>query len=216
MSNHRRHTALAFAVAASALAPPAIAGAWRSPAAVNLPGAPFELVQVPTAPCSDSPVAGDGLSIQYAIRNTSAETLRQVGIEIVSFSAAGELKAFQTYTGGVQIAPGASMWNTYTTAGYHVAPGDRLVMLPYSASSGRRGTLRWEVPGEELFRRTQALRAAQGDRAPPAGEAGCLNPSLCNGCTCGTLGSFCESDASGALGTVRCECKECPTGRDRL
>ena len=212
MSNRE---AAGFALALLALGHPALAGVWRSPAAVNPAGAPFELVQVPAASCAASPVAGDGLSIQYSIRNTSAETLRQVGIEIVSFSAAGELKAFGTYTGGVQIAPGESTWNTYTTAGYHVAPGDRLIMLPYSGSSGRRGTLRWEIPREELFQRTQALSAAQGDRPLPPGEPGCLNPSLCKDCPCGTAGSFCESDASGTLGTVRCECKECPTGRDR-
>jgi hypothetical protein len=212
MSNRE---AAGFALAVLALAHPSLAGVWRSPAVVNPAGAPFELVQVPAPPCSASPVAGDGLSIQYSIRNTSAETLRQVGIEIVSFSAAGDLKAFETYTGGVQIAPGESTWNTYTTAGYHVAPGDRLVILPYSASSGRRGSLHWEIPREELFQRTQALSAAQGDRALSAAEAGCLSPALCKDCSCGTAGSFCESGASGALGTVRCECKECPTGRDR-
>jgi hypothetical protein len=206
MTERQRRVVFLLASAGFAAAAPLVAAVWRSPGAVNPAGVPFELAQVPAAPCSDSPVEGDGLSIQYVLHNRSAETLTQVGIEVVSFSAGGQLKGFRTYTGAVEIGPGERTTNTYAAAGFPVAPGDRLVMLPYSA---RGSTLRWQVPDAEFLRRTQALTAAQGD-TPPALRSSCLNPALCKTCRCGVASSFCESDASGAPVVVRCDCGPCP------
>jgi hypothetical protein len=154
------------------------AGAWRSPRVRNAIDAPFKLCQAGAPPGLESPVDGGGLSIAYLLENTSAETLTEVGVEVVRVAAAGEIEGTVTYRGRVEIAPGVRTSNTYTLARVHVAPGDRLVILP-AAARGR--TLRWQISEAECRELLGAIQPEEGGGAT-APAHGCFNPELCNEC----------------------------------
>jgi hypothetical protein len=153
--SHRR-ALFAIPMLLVALSPACASGnTWRSPEAFNPTGAPFQLLQAPAASLS-SRVGTDGLSVRLAIHNISKETLTQVGIEVLTFFPSGQVKGFHVFTLKARIAPGETVFGTYASAQYHVAPGDRLVMVPYSASGA---AFRWAMGSDDLVAVSQSLEA---------------------------------------------------------
>ncbi len=214
---------------------PAFGGAWRSPEAFNPNGAAFQVAQVAPPASARSGVGGkDGLSVRYAIVNTSNETLTRVGIEVAAFYPSGQAKGFHVFTIKARIAPGERLVGTYATAHYHIAAGDRLVMVPYSAAGA---TLRWVMGQEDFTAVIRSLESAQGEAAaarmvnlqepsvgPPQnpyvpGDPGnggsCL--STCQAasthceatCRCGVSSTSCTCNPDGSL-TTSCSCFQCP------
>jgi hypothetical protein len=214
---------------------PACAGGntWRSPEAFNPTGAPFQLLQAPAASLK-SGIGTGGLSVRYAIHNTSKETLTRLGIEVLTFFPSGQVKGFHVFTMKTRIAPGETVFGTYASAQYHVAPGDRLVMVPYSASGA---ALRWTMDRDDLAAVSQSLEAAAGDASSagmvsledraagppqnqyppgdPGGSTSCLTTcqsaaSQCEStCKCGVSSTSCTCNADGSL-TTSCSCFQCP------
>jgi len=225
---------LALAVASqSATNYPALTNVWRSPEAFNPTGVPFQMVQVALAESRSSAVGQDGLSIRYAILNTSKDTLTRVGIGVVEFFPSGQIKGFHIFTMKVRIAPGDRVFGTYATAQYRIARGDRLVMVPYSAAGS---TLHWVMDKDDFVAVNRSLEAVQGDASSagmvnlqesavgpphnqypgdPGGGGSCLSTcqtaaSQCEAtCKCGVSSTGCTCNPDGSL-TTSCACFQCP------
>ncbi len=221
----------AAAVPAPAGVPPSV-NLWRSPDAFNPAGAPFEMAAVEPSSTASTGVGSDGLSIRYAIMNTSKETLTRIGVLVLSFFPSGQLAGYHTFNMKTRVAPGERTYGTYATARYHVAASDRLVMVPYSAAGS---ALRWTMSADDLAAVGRTLTSARGEASAagevnlqdvvgpphnqypgdPGSSGGCLTTcqsanSQCEAiCKCGIASTGCTCNPDGTL-TTSCSCFMCP------
>lgn len=191
---------------------------------LNFPDAPFNLRAV--AEPSGSPA---GLvDVAFRFHNTGKFFLEKIGVQVAVFTAGGEPRGYFIVHMPVNARPGVESYARAGIANFMTLPGDRAVLLPYSAEGGG---FRWQRTEGQNRRILRALVNARGDASQLDGVAQeqvtaqnptpptedpyggicslCQNaPSsckeFCNPCYAGGYSCSCQTQ------TVTCTCGKCP------
>lgn len=195
---------------------------------LNVEGAPVRLQPVPATPRPRN-VPSHNFRLEIAIENRSNAPIERLDLQAFVFSATGAPKGFHAFTLRATYQPWVTAYTLYSTSGYSLEAGDRLVVFPYAAYGKSRA---WSADPETIHRlagsfgrrgdpsELEAIWSAENNPPQPGlgeprdrcqSECATAQSNCSTQCPCGVSNFTCSCTNEGL--SIGCGCFQCPAPR---